>query len=288
MKIPIKISLFVAVCALVLNYSPVTQAQSLKLVKCGDIISGEFPQRPKNEQLEEKFNINLSPGDMLHVSAKGVGDYLPILIFILDPSGAFLNLNGREPDVTTGVLSARGTYIIRVLATSGGEYTLSIGCTLRDGTLIQPGSAAQPTSIQTPSAVITMQPTPPPGLVFPGLTTPIDFSKVSKIPLQPGINNGAITPTGGEILGFAFNANVNALVELSFTRVSGNLNLGLVVLSADNKVAFQASLVTSDTLSTHFRLPATGQYTVSVFRIDLLPPANPDATAFQIQAKLNS
>jgi len=59
------------------------------------------------------------------------------------------------------------------------------------------------------------------------------------------------------------------------------------VLSADNQVVFQASLVTSTTLNTRFTLPSAGQYTISVFRIDLLPPAAAEATAFQVQGTLN-
>lgn len=121
---------------------------------------------------------------------------------------------------------------------------------------------------------------------FPGLP-PVDFSKVAKLPLPMDMPmGGAITPTGGEILGFTLDAKANDTLDLSFTRVSGNLNLGLVVLSADNKVIFQASLVTSKTLSTQFMFPAEGQYTIGVFRVDLLPPAKPEATAFQIVGKL--
>jgi hypothetical protein len=62
-------------------------------------------------------------------------------------------------------------------------------------------------------------------------------------------------------------------LDLSYTRVSGNMNLGLVVLSESNAVFFQASLVTSAALSTRFTLPAAGQYTIGVFRISLVEPA---------------
>ena len=77
----------------------------------------------------------------------------------------------------------------------------------------------------------------------------------------------------------------NDTLALSFTRTSGNLNL--VVLSSDNKIVFQASLVTSSELTTKFTLPSDGTYTNSIFRIDLLPPASPEATAFQLTATLN-
>ncbi|GIK64445.1 MAG: hypothetical protein BroJett018_22390 [Chloroflexota bacterium] len=98
---------------------------------------------------------------------------------------------------------------------------------------------------------------------------------------------GAVTPSGGEILGFTFEASAGDTLDLSYTRLSGNLNLGVVVLVEDNKVVFQASLVTSQTLTTRFTLPIAGKYTIGVFRVDLLPPDAPEATAFQIQATLN-
>jgi hypothetical protein len=88
-------------------------------------------------------------------------------------------------------------------------------------------------------------------------------------------------------LGLTFDGNVGDTFALDFSKLSGNLNLGLVVLSANNEVVFQASLVTSDSLSTRLALPSAGQYTIGVFRIDLLPPANPEATAFQITGTLN-
>jgi len=66
------------------------------------------------------------------------------------------------------------------------------------------------------------------------------------------------------------------------------MNFGLVVLSESNEVFFQASLVTSESLSTRFTLLATGQYTIGVFRISLVEPAvvEPavvEPTVFQIK-----
>ena len=64
------------------------------------------------------------------------------------------------------------------------------------------------------------------------------------------------------------------------------MNLGLVVLSENNEVFFQASLVTSEALSTRFTLPAAGQYTIGVFRISLVEPAAVEPTVFQVQGSL--
>ncbi len=66
------------------------------------------------------------------------------------------------------------------------------------------------------------------------------------------------------------------------------MNLGLVVLSVTNKVVFQASLVTAESLATRFTLPEAGKYTIGVFRISLVNPAKPQPTAFQLLAKLNA
>jgi len=44
---------------------------------------------------------------------------------------------------------------------------------------------------------------------------------------------------------FTFNATAGDTLDLSYTRVSGNRNLGLVVLSAENERFCQASLVTA-------------------------------------------
>ena len=61
------------------------------------------------------------------------------------------------------------------------------------------------------------------------------------------------------------------------------MNLGLVVLSAENEVFFQASLVTTASLATQFTLPAAGQYTIGVFRINLVEPAEVEPTVFQLK-----
>ena len=109
-----------------------------------------------------------------------------------------------------------------------------------------------------------------------------------QIPLPLGQSSqGTIPVIGDSIFGLTFDGNAGDVFALDFAKQSGNLNLGIVILSAPNEVVFQASLVTSDSLSTRLTLPTTGQYTIGVFRIDLLPPANPEATAFQITGTLN-
>ncbi|MEZ4670318.1 MAG: hypothetical protein R3E39_20620 [Anaerolineae bacterium] len=148
--------------------------------------------------------------------------------------------------------------------------------------MIDPGEVPPKTPIKPNSLDL-----PPNFIGFPGLA-PVDFSAVAKIPMIANVPmTGAVAADGNIILGYTLDAAANDTLALSFTRLSGNLNLGLVVLSADNKIVFQASLVTSSELTTKFTLPSVGQYTIGVFRIDLLPPAAPEPTAFQLQATLN-
>jgi len=61
------------------------------------------------------------------------------------------------------------------------------------------------------------------------------------------------------------------------------MNLRLVVLSENNEVFFQASLVTSEALSTRFTLPVAGPYPIGVFRISLVEPDEVEPTVFQLK-----
>ena len=83
-------------------------------------------------------------------------------------------------------------------------------------------------------------------------------------------------------------AAAGATLDLSYTRVSGNMSLGLVVLSEENEVFFQASLVTSASLATTFMLSTAGTYTIGVFRISLVEPAEVEPTVFQLRGSLTA
>jgi len=64
------------------------------------------------------------------------------------------------------------------------------------------------------------------------------------------------------------------------------MNPGPVVLSEKNEVFFQASLVTTESLSTRFTLPAAGQYTIGVFRLSLVEPVQVELTVFQLKGTI--
>lgn len=281
-------------------------------LKCGDIVEDEFRKFPEMRE----FTIDMTPGDKLEVVGRPIGESLSFTISIWDSGGKVVGYNAEgngywlkvsnAPVASSTVLSSRGTYEILLgngetqvgsgrkyfdvvgFSDNGGvgSYELLIRCTLRDGTVIEPGDTAPAPDQNGSNTNVPVAPTFS-GNGFPGLA-PIDFSNVAKIPMIANVPmTGGVAPDGSNILGYTVDANANDTLALGFSRLSGNLNLGLVVLSADNKVVFQASLVTSSELTTKFTLPTAGTYTIGIFRIDLLPPTAPEATAFQLTATLN-
>lgn len=254
-------------------------------VQCGSIVDNEFTPTI----LENNYVFDLAPGDQFSVEIVPLGSNVEIIAEIFDPFGDSLNRPaGSQPGTPPVVrkVGASGSYSIVVKQyIGGGLYSLRIGCILNDGTVIDPGDVP-PTIISVQNTGIPAAPTFS-GNGFPGLA-PVDFSSVAKIPMIANVPmTGGVAPDGSTILGYTVDAAANDTLALGFTRLSGNLNLGLVVLSADNQVVFQASLVTSSELTTKFTVPTAGTYTIGVFRIDLLPPAAPEATAFQLTAILN-
>jgi hypothetical protein len=126
------------------------------------------------------------------------------------------------------------------------------------------------------------------GFGFPGLA-PVDFSQGVTIPLTLGgaANNGEISDGFTGIFGYRFSANAGDRFLLQFTRQSGNLNLGLAVITTNNVVVFESTLMNSNVLLTNFTLPITGDYTIGVYRSELLQPTNPEATSFEITGTIN-
>lgn len=276
-------------------------------VQCGDIVESEF----LHDYEEQNFAIDLKAGDSLQVSIIPLAASLKTIIMVTGPTNRGIAVsNGRvgsdsfdfygfdsQPSLDTSMLGSTGSYTIRVLNTrfannfgynfnadkypmfpiSGGigVYTLYVSCILRDGTVIKAGDSSFGQSDPTPLPAGN-------SIVIPDLTSATKIPMIAGIPMSSGV-----TPTGGEITAYNLDANEGDNLALSFTRLSGNLNLGLAVMSPDNKVVFQASLVTSSELTTKLTLPSAGTYTIGVYRIDLMPPDAPEATAFQVQAALN-
>lgn len=128
------------------------QSQNIT-VNCGDQITQEF-NSTKTDKHEIK--IELAAGDKLSFKAIPTGDYLNLRAEINDP------LNGRifpppgyvEPmfknglrslEISTGVLSASGTYTIIIYNNNllykhdarAGEYTFVTTCVKKDGSVIR-------------------------------------------------------------------------------------------------------------------------------------------------------
>lgn len=297
--------------------------QSGATVRCGDIVDAEFTKNAEDQM----YLLPMQPKESFEVAVEPAGGDLKTLIAIYGPSNLRIKITGvpsvsgnmylvsQAPKLASGILSARGVYKILVtntaIALAGqdmhndtlitdsealggvGSYTLSIRCTEPDGSTIEPGDVPQlaPTATLLPTpvvqaAILTNTTVPFRGVGFPGLA-PVDFSEVASIPLDLDTATAGVMPLDNRILGFTLDAKANDVLDLSYKRKSGNLNLGLVVLSATNKVVFQASLVTAESLATRFTLPEAGQYTIGVFRINLVNPEKPQPTAFQLLAKLN-
>jgi len=275
-------------------------------VECGTIIEGEFTL---NFEFHP-YDLEVSAGDVLDLSVIPLGNQLEVGLTVNGPSGLGVAISRGEfysdgeihvirpeanPRINTGQLSANGRHRIGVMnhyldrpfegSSRGiGVYTLFIGCTLRDGTVIEPGDtiADDPPPVEDTNESPATTPAVAPAFGFPGLA-PVDFSNGVTVPLQAEApNSGSISPGFEGIFGYSFSGNADETVTLEFTRQSGNLNLGIVVLSADNQVAFQASLLNSNSLTTEFALPVDGDYTIGVFRIELLTVDAPEATSFTV------
>jgi len=269
----------------------VTTAQGTP-VACGDIVEGEFTEIDQGI----RYNIDLNPGDKISISGTVIGDYLYFGFGIFAPSGSIVAGTEisddiyQDPTYRSGILGERGTYFINAFnyvelanGLPGGRFgifNLFISCELADGTVIEAGDNLVPSAGGTTDAPSTAT-TVVNG--FAGIP-PVDFSNVAKIPMpEAGTISGAITPTGGEIIGYTLNLEPNDVVTLNFSRQSGNLNLGIVVLTEQNFVAFQAVSITSNIILTDFVALVPGEYTIGVFQVNLSPPPAPEPTAFQLE-----
>ena len=285
----------------------VVYSQTAQTIQCGDIVEDEFTQ----DFQEQNYLLKMKPGDSFAVSVVPTGDLLSTAIGVYGPTNIRFGLPNdgeisKTPMFETTVLSARGEYRVRIanakIAPSNstandelinprggvGEYRLLISCVV-DGMKIEAGSqlltASTPTSQPKPISGSVIPINAPNFTGFPGLA-PVDFSDIASAPLVLDVPNVGRLPSGNEILGFTVDAAAGDALDLSYTRRSGNMNLGVVVLSEDNKVFFQASLVTSESLSTTFSLPEAGQYTIGIFRIGLVEPEAVEPTVFQLQGSL--
>jgi hypothetical protein len=124
-------------------------------VSCGKQIKQEFGTAEKEKH---EIKITLNAGDKLNFKIIPTGDYLNVRAEIKDPANGqiypadpnryiepmFTN-HLRSLEISTGVLSASGTYTIIVYNnyksykhdSRAGEYTFITTCYKKDGTIIQ-------------------------------------------------------------------------------------------------------------------------------------------------------
>lgn len=276
-----------------------TLAQTAAPVACGNIVEGDFTLDTQRHD----YSIELKGGDSIRVSIIPLGPTLETTIQFRGPTGQEVDRSHVAravelmPSIEPPVLAASGTYTIMVgnsqieadgdLSTQPwdlggvGIYTLYIGCTLRDGTVIEPGDVVEATPTETAPVSPTCT-----GLCFAGVPA-MDLSNGGRNALSNGTPAiGAIAPSGEEILGYVFSARADDGLNVTVERLSGNLNLGLVILDSNSQVIYQASLGASELMSTRLRIPSEGEYVASVYRLETLPAISPETTAFSIQIDL--
>lgn len=255
------------------------------------------------------YLIKMDLRDSIEVSVEPASPYLQTSVGVYGTNGGGLVLSGNvqpRPKITTDLLPLPGIYKIIVangtLNAEGantswtmggvGVYTLYVTCTKNDGEVIKPGDTPQPTPTRSPLPTPTVRAAQPEvkpefaGIGFPGLN-PVDFADAIFVSLNSGQTTKASMALNNQILGFTLEAEAGDVLDLTYKRLKGNMNLGMVVLSADNQVFFQASLVTSESLATRFTLPTAGEYTIGVFRIALVEPEKVEKTEFELTATLN-
>lgn len=266
-------------------------------IECGAIVDSEFTANNQNEQ--HYYTLDLAAGDAISVEIIPVGTTPNTYFYIYDRNDARLfGFNNRgwgagngQPDrVSDFVVPSTGEYTIRSGSNSAAAYTILVGCLYRDGRRVNPGDVVSPVTTTGTSQTTDTQPPVDTfsGVGFPGLA-PVDFSQGVTLPLTLGgvPNAGSISDGFEGIFGYTFTANQGDQFALSFTRQGGNLNLGIAVITSNNVVVFESSLMNARVLITQFTLPVTGDYTIGVYRSSLLQPTDAQATSFQITGTVN-
>lgn len=257
--------------------SVITDSRYVQELKCGEIVESYF----EIDQEAHSYFVNLSSGDKIIVTGEvkqGYEETINLDVRIFAPNGRQLvdPWYGDRIEASTTIVDS-GTHLVLAegYGNYGGKYKLYVKCILSNGTIVQPGDVSSDSVTDKTAGE-------------DNLPAPDNFSNIITLPLPDnGSTNGIIKPDDTDVLGFAFEASADDVLDLTYTRSSGNLNLGLVVLSAKNdEIIFQASLITTKTLSTQIVLPSSGEYIIGVFRIDPLP-SGAKPTAFQLQGILN-
>jgi hypothetical protein len=258
-----------------------TPSSAQSSLACNSVVEGAITVQ--DAETGHLFDLQLDAGDEVTLELSIPGSSLRSSMYILDSSGSRLEREtgyDNPKSINSFVAPFTGDYQVLVKEWESREmaYTLTVDCIQ-----INADSSASTSEVQSQ---VGPQSTSP-AFGFPGLPA-VDFASAVRIPLTFDTpTQSGFPPSSDAVLGFTFEANADDVLDLSFERRTGNLNIGLVVLSADNQVVYMAALISSQTNNSRFTLPSTGEYTIGMFRIDLVTLASPEATDFTITATLN-
>lgn len=255
----------------------VAQSVSVTPIQCGNIIESSL----KQAGIVHAYSLDLEAGDTLIIDINRISTANAPRVIIYDSNGGQLIAIPWEKPVQEVAVPYSDRWILEVSDRNISSYVLSIGCKMRaSGELIEAGTVPLPIN-ETPQPVDLNS---IPVVQMPAFLTSVAAQPMTILPDIP--MTGVITDR--EVAIYNLTASASDLLSLTFMRRSGNLNLNLVVVSPDRQVIFQTSLVTSTEMSTRFALPSAGTYSISVYRVDLLPLTTLEPTAFEITAALNA
>ena len=104
------------------------------------------------------------------------------------------------------------------------------------------------------------------GFGFPGIA-PVDFSAGIELPLAR--SQPQTVPVASDVALYTYAASAGEVATLSLSRVSGDISIGVTVISQDtNEIVFLGGLPSSNTLSVELTFPADGTYAIGLFRLD--------------------
>ncbi|MEL6150325.1 MAG: hypothetical protein AAFU54_00245 [Chloroflexota bacterium] len=274
-------------------------------VQCGGEVENTF-LRP--DELH-RYYLNLQTGDALTVNAFTLdGEFadMTIELGLYSPNNDEIDrvndmFKAFERVLNTGPLSQTGTYrlYIRAFDDTNDDYRVTISCELASGQVIPnnrdtrivlaptvmdaapitdfSAQAAPPPADSNPAPAVAPSPGNMPALLPSQLVSTIEIPLVMGIP-----GSGVITADFEGMYGFVVDAGMDNALRLDFARVSGNENIGVIVLSEVGAVVFQASITSGNTLSTDFIAPSSGTYTIGVYPLNIAPPFDPQPTAFTV------
>jgi hypothetical protein len=163
------------------------------------------------------------------------------------------------------------------------EYTYSAAPPMPPAA-VQPAVAPMTPQASSPT-VVQLQPHQAADSVarhpgFPGFRT-TDLAALELPVAQIGVPlQGTIVPGQFQVAGFQFSSTQGTEIELTFTRLSGNMSLGLLLLDSDRQLDFQASLVANQEVRTSLALVA-GEHKLGIAAIEP-QPSSPVQTSFSI------